>query len=351
MKPMPATPRPKPSGSSSTGSAGGPGSALVRPGARLLRATSSPRTSARPSSRVVLVRQPVRSVRKTDEQDRGLFKLFIGVLVVLGVMTAVWLIGQLGWRLGFAPAMRVPELACSFDTALAAGAAALVSVPRVIIIAGMSHTFLMMVGFLFIAIPAAAHSAIKQYTPGGPRVPTIVQVASFTGAITAMITALLLVWWTASQHRVALMGELPLQPRDVGVWIENLETAAGLDALATIAMALWAVLTMRLVLPTWMKSLAACFSFFSLAIIIVAMSISTVTASQAHLGRSLALLNDEADNHWRLVIGATRHQTASMLAESDSVIVETRDQPSAMQIVGKQSIVEFLDAAKPQQEN
>ena len=61
-------------------------------------------------TKVLLVRQPVKSVRKSDEPDRAMYNLILGAIVALGIVGAVWLMGYLGFRMGFAPLVRVPEL-------------------------------------------------------------------------------------------------------------------------------------------------------------------------------------------------------------------------------------------------
>ncbi len=70
----------------------------------------STRPSGSSRTRVLLVRQPVKSVRRSDEPDRSSFRLAIGVIVAVGVVAVVWLMGYVGYRLGFAPLVRVPEL-------------------------------------------------------------------------------------------------------------------------------------------------------------------------------------------------------------------------------------------------
>ena len=67
----------------------------------IARTTPHPavRTAASASkTKVLLVRQPVKSVRKSDEADRAAFKLAIGVITARGIVGAVWLMGYLGYR-------------------------------------------------------------------------------------------------------------------------------------------------------------------------------------------------------------------------------------------------------------
>ena len=60
--------------------------------------------------KVLLVSQPVKSQRQRNEPDRIILRLSIGLIVAVGILVGVWLIGYLGFRLGYAPTVRVPEL-------------------------------------------------------------------------------------------------------------------------------------------------------------------------------------------------------------------------------------------------
>src|SRR5688572_26732260 len=94
--------------------------------ANLARAKPRPpvRSIAAPppsKTKILLVRQPVKSVRRSDEPDRTPVRLAIGVITAIGVVGVVWLMGYLGWRLGFAPIMRVPDLRIEGSGGIATG--------------------------------------------------------------------------------------------------------------------------------------------------------------------------------------------------------------------------------------
>jgi hypothetical protein len=55
---------------------------------------------------MLVVRRPVKVVGSEHERDPLPMQLAIGVLVALGVVASVWLIGYIGYRLGFAPMVR-----------------------------------------------------------------------------------------------------------------------------------------------------------------------------------------------------------------------------------------------------
>ncbi|MHC4827587.1 MAG: hypothetical protein ACYTEY_13605, partial [Planctomycetota bacterium] len=100
----------------------------------LVRAAPKP---SEPRTKVLLVRPAggVRSVRRIDEPDRTALRLAIGVIVAIGVVTAVWLMGYLGFRLGFAPLLDVPQLEIAFGSGLVTGTIMLISIPQLIILA------------------------------------------------------------------------------------------------------------------------------------------------------------------------------------------------------------------------
>src|SRR5688572_19993570 len=106
-------------------------------------ARTTPRPPARAASssktKVLLVRQPVKSVRRSDEPDRAAYQLALGVIVALGIIGAVWLMGFLGYRLGFADLIRVRDLELDVGGGLATGTLMLISMPRVILQAGIDQ--------------------------------------------------------------------------------------------------------------------------------------------------------------------------------------------------------------------
>ena len=85
---------------------------------------------------------------------QALLSMFV-LGLALGIVGAVWMIGHLGFRLGFAPLMRVPDLAANNGDALATGTMMLISIPRVMFHAGLAMPFWLMIGFVMIAFPAA----------------------------------------------------------------------------------------------------------------------------------------------------------------------------------------------------
>lgn len=316
-------------------------------------ARTNPRPIARAApagkTKILLVRQPVKSVRRSDEPDRAMYHLSIGVIVALGSIAAVWVMGFLGYRLGFAPMMRVPELMVQPADALVCGALTLISIPQAILQAGITEPMALMLGFVLISIPAASLGAIKPRSPGGPRPKPAVVGMSYAGAIAASLNALGVMWWMVSPFRHSHLGDLPIDPSLADAWLGNLQTIAGLDVLAVASSAVWVVVIMRLAIPMWLRGLSGAMGFFALVVIAVAMSMSNVSVAQMTAGRSVIQSAGGAASV-DLVLGFTPQYFATLRVEDKTSFVDLRDRPTDFTVVGKQSVVDFLSSQAPKEE-
>ncbi len=301
-------------------------------------------------TKILLVRQPVRSVRQSDEPDGRGLRLAVGVTATVGLLGGLWVMGFLGFRLGFAPAVRVPELMGGLGDGLATGTIMMISIPRVIIRAGMAEPGWLMAGFALIAVAAAGISAVGPRTPGGPRPSAAAVTFSRAGAIGAAINTFLLIWWTGSGLRNGKVGDLPfeLEPQNTALWVDNLRTVAGLDVLAVIAAAVWVVLVLRLAIPVWLRVIAATASFFALGVVMVAMAMSNAAAAQIEAPRSLVFLGDGSLGA-ALLLGFTPHHAATLRVDAGAAVVELHDRSTVMTVIGRQSIVGRLEDAAERQ--
>ncbi|UCD76025.1 MAG: hypothetical protein JSV91_03705 [Phycisphaerales bacterium] len=312
----------------------------------LVRKTTRPPA---PRTRLLVVRQPAKSVRHKDQPDRTPLRLTIGIIVTLGVVGLVWLMGYLGYRLGYAPMVGVPDLVGGPGGSLATGTMMLIRIPMVILQAGMAEPEWLMLCFALIAIPAAGLSAAAPATPGGPRPNQAVVVFSVAGAITAALNGAALIWWTVSPFRTGLMQPMPQMPALAESWHSNLQIAAGLDVLMVITAALWVVLVLRLAIPVWLRALSASVSFFALVVIVVAMSLSSAAAAQLATPRSLCLLPDAQDD-WQLLLGSTPHHIAALAVRDDHTTVQLRNRRDMIVVQGTRSVIEYLNERAPEEE-
>ncbi len=294
-----------------------------------------------PKSKLLIVRQPVKSVHHREHPDRTPLRLAIGVVVALGVIGAVWLMGHLGYRLGFAPLLRAPDLLGEPGGGLATGTLLVISVPRVVFQAGLAQPLWLMLGFAMIAIPAAALGAANPHVPGGPRPKQSIALMSSIGAVASIISGILLLWWTGSPLRLDLVRSLPINAADAEAWHRDLQIAAGLDALAVITASLWMVLVLRLAIPRWLRAIAASAAFFTLVVVTVAMSITGAASAQIGQPRSVCATNDDPAAMC-IILGTTPQHTATLLARDGMALIEFQNHPAPVIIAGRSSIVDYL---------
>src|SRR3954469_4878145 len=99
----------------------------------------APVTTSPGKTKILLVRQPVKSVRRSDEPDRAMFHLMIGVISAVGMIAVIWFLGLLGFSLGYAQSLGVPELNVDAWEGLTIGAMMLIGLPNVLLQAGISE--------------------------------------------------------------------------------------------------------------------------------------------------------------------------------------------------------------------
>lgn len=311
---------------------------LARP---IVRPTAHPQRT-----KVLLVRQPVKSVRKSDEPDRMMVRLMFGVLAAIGSAAAVWLIGHVGFRLGFAPLIGLPELRSAPGEGLVTGMLMLIAAPRVILQAAIEQPMWLLIAFGLLAIPAAGLSAAKPRSPGGPPLSNLAVTASHAAVILGGLNTIALTWWTVSPQRSMLVAELPFHVTEATQWLRDLQTAAGMDLLAWVAAALWVVLAFRLPVALWLKALLATATFFALIVVTVAMAVTNGSSAHIETGRSLCLVeNDSAQ--WRLMLGHVGDQTATLQIAADAATVELVQPGESVVVIGSRSIIdEFEEVAR-----
>ncbi len=315
---------PRAAGTGAAGRAGGGGGSPRRPSPGGMPVTSSA--------------TPTRT-RVAERADRLPIRLLIGLVVAVGVIGLAWLMGAVGHRLGFAMAMRVPELDTGGTRALVTGVMLLVGVPQVILEAGIRQPLWLLAGFLLLSIPAAGLAAAEPHRPGGPPPNPVYAAVANLAAVTAMLTGAGLLWWTSSPVRTALMRPMPTDPAEAATWPSDLATAAGLDALAVIAAALWVVLVFRLPIAGWLRALSASVGCFALVVVTVALSISGATASQVQAQRSAVRdAGAEPAGPPLLLIGRSGDREAVLVARPGRLEVELRRPPADLRVVGRASI-------------
>jgi len=301
--------------------------------------------------RILLLRQAVRSVRRADELRQMHPALVIGIITALGIIGLVWLLGHLGFRLGFANALGVPELLGEPGGGLATGALIVIMLPLRIFEAGIEQPLWLMLAFVAIGIPGGSLAAAKPVTPGGPKPKPAVQALLWMGSICASMVALAIVAYVVSPLRLNWMPALPTQLEGVDGWLNGLHIAAGLDGLVVIAAALWMVLAWRIGVPVWMRAISISATTFALAVVTVAMGMSNALVAHLHLERSVVSfgdLNEQGRPRDYLLIGYTREHAVILQLESGTAVLEMFDIPTSLRLIERQSIRDALLEAMPE---
>ncbi|HRP62530.1 MAG TPA: hypothetical protein PK400_04485 [Phycisphaerales bacterium] len=301
--------------------------------------TRTSKSTQREQTRVIVVRQPVKSVRAGEQGDPLPIRLAIGAMAVLGGAAVIWLIGYTGFHLGFAPLLGI-SLDLPPGGGLVAGLRTLFVIPSAVLHAAMLDPMWLLIGFLMIAIPGGGLAAAKPASPGGPQPPALAVVFSFTGAIAAMIASAALFWWVVSSLRGALLMPLPLNGTAIDTWMDSLRLAAALDAMGVIVAALWVVLVARLTVPLWMRVLAACAAYAALVMMILAVAASAGALSQTFINRPIV-----AGNHpgTRLILGESGGRLVMLAEETPGkAVLRMAAASDDARIFGADSIYAFI---------
>ena len=308
---------------------------------------SSPR-QAGTRTKVLLLRPTEarrRSARAIQGRSRTPSRLAFGLTVTVGVVAGVWGLGFLGLSVGFAPLLGLPLLEWGPGVGLVTGMHMLAGVPEMIIQAGVGAPMWLIIGFVLVAVPAAGITAAGQQPTGVSLHPSIAMVFSWAGAAGAALNAVAITWWTASQTRGDLIVGLPADVDHAESWLDNLQTAAGLDVVAVIASALWVVLVMRLAIPAWLRALAASAGCVGLVVAAVAMSMSNGAATEFQKVRSVVTFR-EVPSEARLLVGFTPNHAVTLHLDHSAARIELHDARITMTVVGNRSIAEMMDQEK-----
>lgn len=323
----------------------------------LATGTSGSNRGRRPATAAIpTTATPVRrdaSAPRPPRADRLPVRMLIGLVVAVGGIALAWLMGAIGHRLGFAMAMRLPELDTGGTRALATGIMLLVGIPAMVLEAGIRQPMWLLAGFLLLAIPAGSLAAATPAPRGGiPENPVHAALANIA-AVLGMLTAAGLLWWTGSPVRIGLMRPLPADPAAAASWPVDLSTAAGLDVLAVVIAALWVVLVFRVPVPGWLRALSATACLFGLVVSVVALSVSGGTATQVTAQRSVvgrpatdASPAAPASDAPMLLLGRAGDRDAVLVSTDGRLEVELTALPPELRILGRASIADVArDAA------
>jgi len=303
---------------------------------------------ARPASTrsaKVLLLPPAKSVRPEHQARPDRRAFYFAVTLALCVLGAMWVLGHLGFRLGYALIVRVPELTGSPGGDLSGGAMILLSIPASILRAGIDRPLGLLLAFAMIAIPAAGLAAARPHVPGAPRAHRTFVVLANVGGVIALLQSLTLIWWSSSSQRRSVLGPLPEVAADITSWLHGLQSVAGLDALAVTAAVLWTILAFRLPVPRWFRAIVLSWSFFSAVTALLALAYSAGASAHATAPRSV--ITPPETGSPALVLGSTAHHLALLQRNENGCEVILVAQFTAAAVSSRESVAQFLTTALP----
>jgi len=292
-------------------------------------------TPREPKPKVIVLRQTVRSVRPEDEPTRAAFRLGLTCACAAGAIAVVWVLGHIGFRLGAAPALGVPELLAEPGEGLATGTAALLRMPLAIFRLAVHEPLLIVLAFAALSIPAAGLAATRPLRPGGPPPRPGITALATIAATMGLAIAVALVAWTLSPWREAALMPLPSETAALAEWADAIDRIAGVDTLAMIVLVLWCVLIPRLPTPRWLTVLAMVLALFASAIVLVGTAISTATAAHAHLPRSVVRLDTGAT---ATLVGYTRGHVVLLRDVDGTAMIALVESADRMMVTDRISI-------------
>ncbi|MCA9286141.1 MAG: hypothetical protein KDA22_13030 [Phycisphaerales bacterium] len=299
-----------------------------------------PGPSAKP--KLLIVRQPVRSVRPSDLPSPAPFRLAVVTVCVGGGIGAAWLLGHLGFRIGFAPAVGIPDLLAGPAEGLSGGVRQLLGSAALVFRAGLVQPMLLLAGFLAIAAPAAGLAATRPLRPGGPRPSAAAVALSTIAAVAAIAIGALLIVWTAVPVRLDALATMPTRSTDAADWIAGVRMTAGADTLASTAAVVWTVLVFRLAVPRWLRTLAATTMVAASIVTVLAWAASSAIAVE--IARPRPLVDLGAGRGGGLVLGYTPGHAVLLRRSGDRLVVDLRPDDETMRVTGRASAAALLEA-------
>ncbi len=286
----------------------------------------------------MVLRDRPRQLRPESEVAIAGLRLALAVATAAGGVLAIWVLGHLGFRLGAAASLGVPDLLAEPGQGLATGATMLMRSPQSIYLAALAEPLWIVLGFVAIALPASLLPLARPLVRGGPPASPAVLGLSAFGAALAALAGAGGVAWIASPVRSSWLTAMPATIAEAPEWVERLSIAAGIDLMLAIAMILWMIVALRLAIAPWLRWLTGSIVGAAVAIVLVGWAVSAATAANVHRPRLVVgTPGGEA-----LLLGGTREHMVILRVAGAETALELR-RPVDLQVRGRTSVARFIE--------
>lgn len=292
-------------------------------------------------SRLLVLRVRLREIRAELAAARRALRLAAAGVLVGASAFVVWLLGHLGFQLGAAPMLGLPDLE-STSGGLATGVRMLVNLPVEVHRASLEDPFRLVIAFAAVAVPAALLplAILLRQTGEFGRDPAVRRLGG-AAATLAMVATALAIAWIAAPYRAARLSPLPSETVLAEAWLSGRSTVAGLDALAAIGMVLWVVLLSCADMARWLRGLATTIALGGAAAMLVAAASSNGAA--AELDRPLASIKLSSESDPTAMLGQAMGGPALLRRVGSTNVIDLQSVIRGA-VVGRTSVREMLSA-------
>ena len=311
----------------------------------IVTATTGKKTQGTGSPKITVTRSSTRSATSNDDPGRDAMRLGIAVVATLGGIMGILLLGSLGHHAGFAHVLGIPGLQQSMGQAMLDGLLIPTALARGIFNSGVRNP-LLFTGSMVFLLPIIAGLAIARPRRRGTA-PTGSAIRLFAGigATLILIVDVLIGIRIANSTQASLIMPESLGNQSFDDWFKALEGAAAVDAVATIAAVMLAVLAFRLPIDHWARALLGT---ITISIAVVTFAAVAATGGALHgFDRNRPLLRNELDQTI-LLIGSMQ-SGAMVLIDEEHMVREKTMRPvildmsdSMVSVPGRESLRGFI---------
>ena len=211
---------------------------------------------------------------------------FVVVMSLVGIL----MIGIIGHRAGFAPAIGVPGIVQSLDSAFVDGLKIPIALFTSIYAAGVRQPMLF-AGAMVLLIPPIAALVLARPRQRGVAPNEATKVASAIAAALILIANIFVTLRTINAAELIRETIRDKNPAEMSEWLERLESGASVDAMLLAFSVLICVLVFRLPIDRWLRALVGT---CAIATCVFTLAASAATGGALHgfsAARSSVILN------------------------------------------------------------
>lgn len=285
--------------------------------------------------------------RHDDPAQAGI-RIALVVAIASFALLGILLVGIVGFRAGFAPAMGVPTLTQTMGEAFSRGLLLPVALLEAIYTTGVRAPLIFTGALIIMLPPIAAIVIAKPRTPGTAPFRQEARVAAAIGGGLIVIADIIIAVRMASASRGILDAPFGRDVAEFTPWIEAMEGLAAKDSIALVVAILLAVLAFRLPIERWARAVVGTIAIATCIIAAAATAASGGTMAGLDEPRSLLWANPGTS----LLLGTTDTNLDAVIGwnpVNSNTLEHVRLQPPThTKILGPKSLRQFVTSKADQ---